>query len=216
MSLEIPIFNVRFIDSLNFLPTALAKLPKMFDMTELSKGYFPHLLNKAENVDLVLDCLPDMSYYNADGMYPEDREKFTDWYYKNKQTKFIMKDELIKYCTSDVDILRRCCLKFRDLFLSISAQADGDCGVDPFQSCITIASACNLLFRRNFLQPESIALIPAHGYQQMQSVEAIKWLLYVSHTTGKAIKHARNGGEVTIGSYKLDGYYEDRGQKIAF
>jgi len=31
----------------------LAKLPKAFGLTELKKGYFPHLFNKTENRDYV-------------------------------------------------------------------------------------------------------------------------------------------------------------------
>ncbi|XP_035207967.1 uncharacterized protein LOC118182685 [Stegodyphus dumicola] len=35
--------HIRVIDSLNFLPMALAKLPGCFGLSELKKGYFPHL-----------------------------------------------------------------------------------------------------------------------------------------------------------------------------
>ncbi len=50
--------------------------------------------------------------------------------------------------------------------------------MDPFARCITIASACNLVFRTNFLQTETIALIPHHGYnpEQRQSIKAPQWL----------------------------------------
>jgi hypothetical protein len=42
--------NVKFIDSLNFFPMALSKLPKAFDLgDEFKKGYFPHLFNRIEN-----------------------------------------------------------------------------------------------------------------------------------------------------------------------
>ena len=216
MSMEIPAFGIRFIDSLNFLPTALANLPKMFGKKELCKGYFPHLINKSDNQDLVLDKLPDASFYGADTMKPDERAKFIDWHTQNKNTRFVLKDELIRYCKSDVDILRQCCLHFRDLFMAISSRGDGDCGVDALQSCITIASACNLLFRRNFLEPETIARMPAHGYrfEENQSLKALKWLSYVGHSTGQYIHHARNGGEHRVGSYKLDGYYENNGRKF--
>ena len=46
MSIEVPRCKIRMIDSLNFLPTALSKLPKMFGFTELHKGIFPHLYYK--------------------------------------------------------------------------------------------------------------------------------------------------------------------------
>jgi hypothetical protein len=36
----------------------------------------------------------------------------------------------------------------------------------PFQKCITIASACNLVFRTKLLRPDTIGIIPAQGYRQ--------------------------------------------------
>jgi hypothetical protein len=42
------------IDSINFLPSALSELPKMFGLEELKKGYFPHLFNRKENQSVVL------------------------------------------------------------------------------------------------------------------------------------------------------------------
>ena len=49
LSLSIEMFNIKFIDSLNFIPMKLANFPKTFGMEELVKGYFPHLFNKKEN-----------------------------------------------------------------------------------------------------------------------------------------------------------------------
>ena len=53
--------NIRIIDSLNFLP-------KAFGLKELKKGFFPHLYNMVENQEIILDHLPDQSYYDPDGM----------------------------------------------------------------------------------------------------------------------------------------------------
>ena len=39
--------SVRFIDSMSFFQMKLAKFPKTFGLTELKKGYFPHLFNTA-------------------------------------------------------------------------------------------------------------------------------------------------------------------------
>jgi hypothetical protein len=41
--------GIKFIDSYNFLPSALAKMPVAFGLSELKKGYFPHFFNTAEN-----------------------------------------------------------------------------------------------------------------------------------------------------------------------
>jgi hypothetical protein len=41
--------GLKFIDSYNFLPCALAKIPAAFGLTELKKGYFPHFFNTEQN-----------------------------------------------------------------------------------------------------------------------------------------------------------------------
>ena len=66
-------------------------------------------------------------------------------------------------CRSDVDILRRCCLSFRSLSMKITAH-EKTSGIDPFQHCITIASACNLVYRTKYLTPDTIAITHPLGY----------------------------------------------------
>nr|XP_006814395.1 PREDICTED: uncharacterized protein LOC102808859 [Saccoglossus kowalevskii] len=43
MQLYISRADIKFIDSLDFLPMALSKLPKTFGIDELHKGFFPQL-----------------------------------------------------------------------------------------------------------------------------------------------------------------------------
>ncbi|XP_071509045.1 uncharacterized protein [Diadema antillarum] len=206
-------FNeIRFIDSLNFLPMPLASLPPTFGVEELKKGFFPHFFNTEANARY-RGPFPDTKYYNPGGMSPKVREEFVNWHAAEVASgrEFVMEKELHDYCLSDVDILRRCCLKFRTLFKEITvnkAMGEGDTGIDPFENCITIASACNLVFRRNFLEPYTIAVIPPRGYcpQDVQSNIAVRWLTYVSQQEHAYIQHARNEGEVIIGPYKIDGF----------
>lgn len=217
MSIVVPVCKIKFIDSLNFIPMALADMPKAFGETELAKGYFPHLYNTKENQSSVLQHLPDIKYYNPDSMKPEARKKFLDWYELHADEPFDLQTDLLRYCRSDVDVLRKCCLKFRLLFKDLT-KADGSDGIDPFEKCITIASACNLVFRTLFLDPDTIGIIPPHGYrpEARQSVMAYQWLSYLSFNRQTYIQHGRNRGEKQIGSYKIDGYYEAlNGQKVA-
>jgi hypothetical protein len=165
MYIEVPGCRVRMIDSINFLPSALSELPKMFGLEELKKGYFPHLFNRKENQSVVLNHLPDVHYYNPDAMKLKDRKAFFMWYETNYRQRFDFQRELLSYCRSDVDILRRVYLTFRQLFLEMTS-GDGQGGIDPFQKRITIASACNLVFRTKFLRPDTIGIIPAQGYRQ--------------------------------------------------
>ncbi len=109
-------------------------------------------------------------------------------------------------------------MKFRAIFMDVSCkpienmcdtETKEDLGIDVFENCITLASACNLLFRRNFLQPEEIAIIHPQGFKPNQnySQDSIRWLSYLAERNGIHIQHALNGGEVRIkGKITVDGY----------
>jgi len=62
---------------------------------------------------------------------------------------------------------------------------------------MNIASACNKVFRKKFLQPDRIGLIPVGSYigNIRQSKKAIAWLLLQERRIGKRILHGRNGKE---------------------
>ena len=124
-------------------------------------------------------------------MSSKERQEFLTWYnqLKNEDFLFDFEKEIEEYCRSDVDILRRCCLKFKELM-------ETTCGLHPFKYCVTIACACNRVFRQQFLREEPIGLIPPQGYQPARkySVMAFKWLSWVYHQTGNRIQHALNGG----------------------
>lgn len=83
--------------------------------------------------------------------------------------------------------------------------------IDPFEKCLTIASASNLVFRKNFLRERSIVIIPPHGYkpQDKQSVISLKWSAYTAQSSNVSIRHSRNFGEQRIGKYRVDGYHEE-------
>jgi hypothetical protein len=83
-------------------------------------------------------------------MAPEEREKFHEWHKLQAGKPFDLQQELYKYCLSDVDILKKGCLKYRQLLMDITRQEHSDKGVDPFRSCLTLASTCHLILRRNF------------------------------------------------------------------
>ncbi|XP_063913325.1 uncharacterized protein LOC135129984 [Zophobas morio] len=185
--------SIRFIDSLNFIQLPLASFPKTFKL-EGGKGYFPHYFNTLENQNYTGD-IPSVEYYGCDVMKKNERRDFMDWHRRQVADNYVftMKNEIIKYCVSDVDILRRGCLKFRECFTE-------SCNVDPLLECITIASSCNLVFRRNFLKPNTIGIIPTGGYRgrDRHSKIAIAWLLWQEYTLQCRIKHAGNGPEVRL------------------
>ena len=183
LNLTVDMFNIRFIDSLNFIPMKLANFPKTFGIEELAKGHFPHLFKKKENEDYV-GPIPPAPYYNPKGMNPKDKEAFMTWHASKKESNYVFnfKKEIVAYCRSDVDILRRCCLEFRELFHNVT-------DIDPFRT----------------------AIIPPLGYcpKNNQSLFAHKWLSYTAEKNENYIQHARNGGEKRVGPYLLDGYHQE-------
>ena len=175
LSLTVDMFNIRFIDSLNFIPMKLVNFPKTFGIEELAKGHFPHLFNKKENENYV-GLIPPAPYYNPNGTNPKDKEAFMTWHASKKESNYVFnfKEEIVAYCRSDVDILRRCCLEFRELFHNVT-------DIDPFRT-LAIASACHLVYRTNYLPKDTIAIIPPLGYcsKNNQSLFAHKWLSYTA------------------------------------
>jgi hypothetical protein len=77
LSLTVSELNIKFIDSLCFLPMKLADVPKTFGLTDLQKGYFPHFFNRAENQDYV-GPMPEIRFYDPNGMSPS-RAFFKDF-----------------------------------------------------------------------------------------------------------------------------------------
>ena len=117
LSLTIPMFNIKFIDSLNFIPMSLAKFPKTFGQDELCKGYFPHLFNKEENQNYI-GPIPCQNDYGVNFKKPQERKAFIAWHQEQVENNYLFdfRKEIIKYCRSDVDIMAKCCLLFREMF----------------------------------------------------------------------------------------------------
>ncbi len=211
VTLTVPMFNIRFIDSLNFIPMALANFPKTFGLDELCKGYFPHLFNRSENQNYV-GPIPREPYYMPNGMSTKKRKTFQEWHKEQRDSDYVFDfvKEIRAYCRSDVDILRRSCMEFRELFRDST-------GIDPFEKCLTIASACQLVYRTNFLKENTIAIFNSDRQLKMkQSNMAVKWLSYVSEKEGICIEHVRNGGEKRFGRYSLDGYHQESNTAYEF
>jgi hypothetical protein len=196
-------YNIRFIDSISFTLMPLRDFPKTFGINELEKGYFPHKFNVESNKNYIGNY-PDKEYYGYNEMKKEDKNKFDAWYVTTENKIFNYKEEMYKYCKSDVDILRRGCTIYRDLFLEIS-------NIDPFQY-ITLASVCSAIYKNEFLPENTIAVCkenPSDSY----SIKSIKWLKYLSMKNAINIKHACNGGEFKLNingkNLKVDGYHEE-------
>ena len=206
MFMEIPKLSIRFIDSLNFLQMPLKSFPKTFGMNELKKGYFPHYFNKECNKDYV-GTLPSKSHYGYNQMKSDERSKFLKWYEERlgENHVFDFKKEILEYCRSDVDILRRGIMKLREDFIKLE-------NIDPLRY-ITIASVCMTIYRSNYMPKDTIAIVPEYSKTDNYSKMSIIWLNYMSKSKNLNIQHALNGGEkeLTIDNktYKLDGFCKE-------
>ena len=159
--------NLRFLDSLNFFPMKLAALPKAFGLAECRKGHFPHLANEPRFWNYVGPHL-DPSFYGADRMTPSDRDAFLDWHASVRTLEFDFQKELVAYCDSDVDILKKACLEYRRLMLQTT-------GVDPF-TCLTMAAVTNKVFKTKFLT-ETWTVTHTDGRRDLVTFRDGRWTL---------------------------------------
>ena len=205
--LQISFKKIKIIDSYSFLAMALDKFPKTFEIPELKKGFYPHLFNKPETESYV-GPYPGREFYGTDYFSISKKEEFDKFYSTVSNQQFDNKKELEDYCVSDVDILTEGCLKFRKIIMDQTKLNPQDEGVGPFRVSITIASLCNYIFRRNFMKPKSIAIIPENGYNPKQntSKKCKQWLRFVSDKDGVFIQSADNLGEKRVGRHLLDGF----------
>ncbi|KAB0799442.1 hypothetical protein PPYR_07322 [Photinus pyralis] len=93
--------NVRFIDSLNFMPVPLSALPKTFSFPGC-KGYFPHFFNTLENANYI-GPLPAPHFYGAEEMSAKNREDFLKWYNTevSRGAVFDFQSQIVQYCVQD-------------------------------------------------------------------------------------------------------------------
>ncbi|KAF4529593.1 hypothetical protein B566_EDAN017876 [Ephemera danica] len=203
--LTISFDDKKFIDTLNFLPMALRKIPSVFGFeNEVVKGYFPYLFIRPENYDYTGDY-PHPNDYGVNEMSPKEKETFMQWYGTETVGKvFDFKRDIVEYCRADVSVLRRGVTAYCQLCREIAK-------VDPLRETITLASVCLLAFRRSFLTPDTLGLIPHGGYRlrDKQSHSALMWLKYIEHDTQTRIEHSGNGREKYVYDKKVDGYSVD-------
>ena len=90
-------------------------------------------------------------------MKPKHRNEFLKWYEDHVSDNHIIDfhKEINEYCQSDVDILRRGLMKFREYFIQLE-------NIDPLHY-ITIASVCMMIYRSNYMPKKTIAIIPEYA-----------------------------------------------------
>ncbi|KAL3091113.1 hypothetical protein niasHS_004905 [Heterodera schachtii] len=150
-------------DSLNFFGCALSKLPAMFGLDGVpDKPFFPYNYIRAENMDVAHVGLPPAADYDPDRMRPAERDAFQRWYAEEQQRRphrlFVLRRELLRYCANDVRILRRACLRFRQVVGELSG------GVEPFLAATTIAGLALAIYRQRHLPRDLMVHTPEGGF----------------------------------------------------
>ena len=222
LSIYLKTAGIRFIDSYNFLPMSLSKLPAIFGIDKLYKGFFPFLLNTTLNQNYS-GTMPAMKYFNPDqmtgsvdeltGKMTGEKGRFLTWYNENRDTHFNLKEKLKLYCIQDTVILQKCCLLFRHFFMELTQN------IDPFENSYTLPMCCHRFYRTHLLPENSIALIPENGYfgNQNQSPEALKWLLWLEFKHNiKIQKYSDIKGEKVILNFRVDGFHSKSNTAIEY
>ncbi|MCG8079176.1 MAG: hypothetical protein JAY75_23495, partial [Candidatus Thiodiazotropha taylori] len=190
----------------------LASFPDTFGLKEMKKGYFPHLANTETNQHYVGPYFP-AQMYNPGQMSSKDRDDFLQWHKSKVESNaiFNFRQEMEEYCRSDVDILRRGCACFRQQLMDTS-------GIDPFKVACTVAQTCSLVWRKDHMPENSVAIIPPEGYpnEKKYSIKAVRWLQVVAKKTNTHIQHALNGGEQKIGEHYVDGFDHENNRVYEF
>ena len=116
---------------------------------------------------------------------------------------FDFQKEIIEYCQSDADILRRGMMKLREDFIQLE-------NIDPLRY-ITIASVCMTIYRSNYMPKKTIAVVSEYTKTDNFRKMSILWLNYMPKD--KNIQHPLNCGEkkLNIGNktYKVNGFCEE-------
>jgi len=172
MYMEFRKFNIRFVDSLHFFLEPLKKLSSTYNIDTI-KGFFPHFFNIPENQDYI-GKVPNQAMYGVRNMDSDVYEKeFKPWYKEivaENKNDWNFREEIVKYCRADVELLSKSVLSFRKMF---KERLD----IDPFRY-VTLASLCMAIFRGCFLPDKSIV---ANDQNKPISKVCKEWLLYLNN-----------------------------------
>lgn len=164
--------NQRYVDSTNFIPSALRKLSGDFGIEELKKGYFPHgLMTQSFFNDCQLRSfiipLPsaaefEPNYKNGSDGRKEEKE-FLSFYEQqtqicNQEGGWNLKREAVQYCISDTLLLAECLHAFRDSFMDMARSIEPSFNYDPF-AYMTLPSAMMNFFLSSSIEANTIGVI---------------------------------------------------------
>ena len=104
-------------------------------------------------------------------MMPKMHDDFVAWYKTQKDiTDWNFKEELIKYCRADVELLSKAVLKFRQLFYE-------KLETDPFRYT-TLPSLCMSIYKCKFMPENTIV---GNSNSKQDSITCREWLSHLNN-----------------------------------
>ena len=160
-------YHLRFIDSLHSFLCPLSELSKTYSIDTV-KGYFPHHFNIKENQNYI-GQIPPPEDFGVKNMSKKSYEGFKEWYSTVKDIDWNFKEEFIKYCRADVDLLAKSVLAFRKIFKTML-------DIDPWRYT-TLASLCMDIYKNKFMPENQIV---GNGSSKPVSQVCKEWLIYLN------------------------------------
>ena len=200
--------RLRLIDSIRFIPLALAQWQKALGLqVQYSKSYWPHKLTTVELP--FLDHFPTKSDYDYEQMSAKEKAEFDEWYdAQDKANGFDMRTLMQGYCMTDVLILAEGMMVFSREWMA-SRPVRSVAAHLPMYNKLTLPGAVMEFFKNHYLglRRLSLPITPVHGYNRRlkASVIGTVWLNEREATDGQIEREQHIGTD-----FVFDGIsYED-------
>jgi hypothetical protein len=199
--------NIIFKDSYNFLTIALNKFPKTLALDEnlYEKGNFPYKFMTFNNLNYEGVC-PSLDYFDITRMNEKQIADVKKLIASFDNRQYNLMNECVRYCISDVSILRAGMTKYRKMYID-------EFQIDPLRSALTLASLCMKVFTTHFLKENLIPVIDRYR-GRCYSYLGIELSSYLAFKLQTICKHARTAeGEMCV---KIAGrlFYFDGAVKV--
>ena len=209
--LRMQIDNTIFQDSMLHVVGSLKSLANDYlknhpDGLQLSKGYFPHLFNKAENYSYS-GSIPDKKYFDIAFTVGDQKayDEFHTWYDSQQNIEWNFNHELEKYCINDVECLAEIVKMHHSLCMQVLNNYDQDIAFSPWQST-TAAGYVHSLFLR--LQAKRLNITKETSVEEIQSLAETNWAVLTLAEYTFARKALR-GGRTEIRKFYYKGPIKD-------
>lgn len=203
--------NTVFQDSLLHLVGSLKSLANDYlknhpDGLQLSKGYFPHLFNKAENYNYV-GPIPDKKYFDLAFTVNDQKgfDEFNEWYASQQDKVWNFQHELEKYCINDVVCLSEIVKMHHNLCLTVVKNFEPRIAFSPWQST-TAAGYVHSLFLR--YQALKLNITKETTLEDIQKLAENNWAVLTLQEYNFARKALR-GGRTEIRKFYHCGLIKD-------